>query len=178
MFSSPEKIIELLTELGERLAARGIEGELYLVGGGAMLLGYNRRTVTKDLDAIYLPAEEIDEIVKEMSLEYSEFVIAGSWLNSQVAPLLPRVKDSRAWEALKIPGLSVQVASAQHLLAMKARAGRGIRDYEDVAVLADILELERIDQVWEICEDVWGPDMIRPEVVEVLTQYLISRGLR
>jgi len=55
VFTTREKIIELLTELGARLLEQGIEGELYLVGGGAMLLGYNRNTVTKDLDAIYAP---------------------------------------------------------------------------------------------------------------------------
>ncbi len=31
------------------------------------------------------------------------------------------------------------VASPEHLLAMKARAARGLRDFTDVAVLADTL---------------------------------------
>jgi len=33
----------------------------------------------------------------------------------------------------------VLVASPEHLLAMKARAARGLRDFTDVAVLADTL---------------------------------------
>jgi hypothetical protein len=61
---------------------------------------------------------------------------------------------------------------------MKARAGRGIRDFNDVAVLADILEITAIDQVWEICEAVWGFDVFAPEDRQALTEYLRARGIQ
>jgi hypothetical protein len=177
VFTTREKIIELLTGLGARLLEQGIEGELYLVGGGAMLLGYNRNTVTKDLDAIYAPAELIDQIADHMAAERTDFALLPGWLNSQVLPLLPRVKDSRAWQALDVPGLCVQIASPEHLLAMKARASRSIRDFDDIAVLADILAITNINQVWEICESVWGFDVFTEETRELITQYLASRGI-
>lgn len=177
MFTTREKIIELLTELGQRLQERGIEGELYLVGGGAMLLGYSRTTVTRDLDAIYAPSDAIDEIADEMAAARPDFALMPGWLNSQVLPLLPRVKDARAWQALDLPGLTVSVASPEHLLAMKARAARGIRDFNDVAVLADILQISTLDQIWEICESVWGFDVFTPETREELAAYLTSRGI-
>ncbi|MBN2177791.1 MAG: hypothetical protein JW722_09115 [Demequinaceae bacterium] len=37
-----EAILDLLSELGTRLAAKGIEALLYVVGGAAMLLAYGR----------------------------------------------------------------------------------------------------------------------------------------
>lgn len=178
MFTTREKVIELLTELGARLCDRGIEGELYLVGGGAMLLGYNRNTVTKDLDAIYAPTEIIDQIADQMAEERSDYKLLPGWLNSQVLPLLPRMKDFRAWQALEVPGLSVQIASPEHLLAMKARASRSIRDFDDVAVLADVLKITDIKQVWEICENVWGFDVFTEETREFITQYLVTRGIK
>ncbi len=177
MFTTREKVIELLTELGVRLLDRGIEGELYLVGGGAMLLGYNRNTVTKDLDAIYAPTEIIDQIANQMAKERPGYALLPGWLNSQVLPLLPRMKDSRAWQALDVPGLSVQIASPEHLLAMKARASRSIRDFDDVAVLADVLKITHIKQVWEICENVWGFDVLTPESRESIARYLAPRGI-
>jgi hypothetical protein len=177
VFTTREKVIELLTELGARLQARGIEGELYLVGGGAMLLGYNRNTVTKDPDAIYAPAEVIEAIADQMAAERSEYSLQTGWLNSQVIPLLPRLKDSRAWQALDIPGLTVQIASPEHLLAMKARASRSIRDFDDIAVLADLLEIHDIQRVWDICESVWGFDAIDPEARELIANYLVTRGI-
>ena len=177
MFTDREKIIELLTELGQRLEERGIEGELYLVGGGAMLLGYSRTTVTKDLDAIYAPSDVIDEIANQMADARPDFALMPGWLNSKVLPLLPRIKDVRAWQALDLPGLTVSIASPEHLLAMKARAGRSIRDFSDVAVLADILQITSLDQVWAICESVWGFDVFTPETREALAAYLTSRGI-
>ncbi len=38
-----DKIIELLTELGRRLSAKGIAGRLYIVGGAAMALEFDTR---------------------------------------------------------------------------------------------------------------------------------------
>lgn len=178
MFASREKIVELLTELGQRLQERGIEGEIYLVGGGAMLLGYSRSTVTKDLDGIYAPSEVIDQIADQMAADRSDFALMPGWLNSQVMPLLTRVQDSRAWQALELPGLTVTVASPEHLIAMKARASRSIRDFVDVAVLADILQITSMNQVYEICEAVWGFDVFSPESKEALAAYLKTRGIQ
>ena len=178
MFTTRDKVNALLTELGARLHARGIEGELYLVGGGAMLLGYNRNTETKDLDAIYAPTEIIDQIADQMAAERSDYALLPGWLNSQVFPLLPRIKDSRAWQALDVPGLTVQIASSELLLAMKARASRSIRDFDDLAVLADVLKITDINQVWKICEGVWGCDVFTPETREFIVQYLATRGIQ
>ena len=175
MFTTKAEIVALLTELGERLDARGREVELYIVGGAAMLLGYDRSAVTRDIDALITPSGVIDEIVDEMARERGD--LPPDWLNSRVAPLLPRLADSRSWEMLSIPGLSVEVASAEHLLAMKARAGRGLRDLQDVAVLCEILELRSVSQVWEICDRVWGKNMIRPEVRAGIAEFLATRGL-
>ena len=69
MFSSREKVVEALTELGVRLDARGIHGDIYIVGGTAMLLGYDRLVVTSDIDAVFTPVEVINEIVAEMYIE-------------------------------------------------------------------------------------------------------------
>ena len=167
--------MEILTELGERLDARGLEVEIYLVGGAAMLLGYDSSAVTRDIDARITPVGVIDEIAAQMAHERGD--LAPHWLNDQVAPLLPRIADSRSWEMFAAPGISVQVASPEHLLAMKVRAGRGIRDLQDVGVLCEILNFTQLAQVWDICDRVWGPDMIRDEVVADVEEYLKNRGL-
>jgi predicted nucleotidyltransferase len=175
VFTSRDEIITLLTELGARLDSRGLEVELYIVGGAAMMLGYDRSSVTRDIDALITPGGVIDEVVEEMANERGN--LPPDWLNSRVVPLLPRLADSRSWEMLHVPGLSVEVASAEHLLAMKARAGRSLRDLQDVAVLCEILELRFVDQVWQTCDRVWGGGMIRPEVRATITEFLVARGL-
>lgn len=175
MFTSRDQIIKLLEELGERLDRRGIAIELYLVGGAAMLLGFDRLAVTHDLDARISPTGVIDEIVAEMASEHSD--LPPNWLNDAVVPLLPRLDDARRWEALRVPGITVSVASAEHLLAMKVRAGRGVRDLQDIGVLCDILEFTRRQEVWQLCDQIWGEDMIRPEIRAEVDEFLTSRGM-
>ncbi|MDO9486086.1 MAG: DUF6036 family nucleotidyltransferase [Actinomycetota bacterium] len=175
MFTTKEQIIELLTDLGARLEAQGLEAELYIVGGSAMLLAYDRTAVTRDIDALITPVGVIDDIAQQMATERGD--LPPHWLNDQVAPLLPRIADTRSWQMLAVPGLSVQVASPEHLLAMKARAGRGPRDLQDVAVLCEILQITKVQDVWDICTRVWGEDVIRVDVKSATAEFLNARGL-
>ena len=46
------EIVDLLTDLGGRLAARGVVGEMYIVGGAAIALAFDERRSTRDIDAV------------------------------------------------------------------------------------------------------------------------------
>jgi len=171
-----EQAIELLGELARRLHARGLEAEIYVVGGTAMALAYDRARVTRDIDAVASPAQVVDEIAAQMAED--DIDLSPGWFNQQVATLLPREFDADQIEALSWPGLTVNIASPRRLLAMKVRAGRSDRDLVDIYVLCQILELTDIDQVLGICNEVWGAGMIREDVVIIVGDYLRSRGLR
>lgn len=168
-------VSSLLTELGERLAARGIEGEIYVVGGAAMMLAYDRTRITRDIDAVGVPQEEIDAEARAMASEYRD--LPPDWLNARVLPMLPRGLDPERIQVLGGPGLTVNVASPRWLLAMKARAARDDRDLGDVWVLCQQLGLASVSDVWEICDAIWGPGMLRGKAILVLTEGLQARGL-
>jgi hypothetical protein len=171
-----DQVSLLLAELGERLAARGIEGEIYVVGGAAMMLAYDRNRITRDIDAIGIPQEEIDVEVRAMAADRKE--LSPDWLNARVLPMLPRGVDAGRLQVLGGPGLTVNVASPTWLLAMKARAAREDRDLDDLWVLCQILKLRSVDDVWNICDEVWGEGMIRDDVIELVTADLQARGLQ
>jgi hypothetical protein len=171
-----DRVSALLSELGERLASRGIEGEIYVVGGAAMMLAFDRSRITRDIDAVGAPQEEIDVEVRAMAAEYRD--LGPDWLNARVMPLLPRGVDADQLQVLGGPGLTVNVASAKWLLAMKARAARGRRDLDDLWVLCQILGLRSVAEVWQICDSVWGEGKMRQDAIELVTADLQSRGLR
>jgi hypothetical protein len=75
------EIVELLTELGGRLAARGIEGEMYVVGGAAVALAFDARRSTRDIDAVFEPKTEIYTAAAEMAEERG---LPEGWLNDAV----------------------------------------------------------------------------------------------
>jgi hypothetical protein len=54
-----EEIETLLRQLSERLVARGLVGEVALDGGAAMVLAHRARISTKDVDAVFVPKQEI-----------------------------------------------------------------------------------------------------------------------
>lgn len=171
-----DRVSLLLAELGERLSGRGIEAEIYVVGGAAMMLAYDRARITRDIDAVGVPQEEIDAEVRAMAVDHRD--LDPDWLNARVLPMLPRGVDGERLQVLGGPGLTVNVASPKWLLAMKARAARGRRDLDDIWVLCQVLGLRAVDQVWQICDAVWGEDMIREDVFELVTADLTTRGLR
>lgn len=171
-----ERVSALLAELGERLAGRGIEGEIYVVGGAAMMLAYDRARVTRDIDAVGVPQEQIDLEVRAMAADHRD--LDSDWLNARVLPLLPRGVDGERLQVLGGPGLTVNVASPKWMLAMKARAARGRRDLDDIWVLCQILNIRAVADVWTICHNVWGDGMTRDDVIELVTADLQTRGLR
>ena len=171
-----DRVSALLQELGKRLVGRGIEGEIYVVGGAAMMLAYDRTRITRDIDAVGVPQAEIDAEVRAMAADHRD--LDSDWLNARVLPLLPRGVDGERLQVLGGPGLTVNVASPSWMLAMKARAARGRRDLDDIWVLCQVLGLRAVDDVWAICDTVWGEDMIRDDVVDLVSLDLTARGLR
>jgi hypothetical protein len=171
-----DRVSVLLAELGERLASRGIEGEIYVVGGAAMMLAYDRTRITRDIDAVGVPQEEIDAEVRAMAADHKD--LGPDWLNARVLPMLPRGVDAGRLQVLGGPGLTVNVASPKWLLAMKARAARGRRDLDDLWVLCQILGIRTVGEVWNICDSVWGDGMSRDDVIALVTADLQARGLQ
>lgn len=171
-----DRVNLLLQELAERLYGRGIEAEIYVVGGVAMMLAYDRMRTTQDIDAVGIPQEEIDAEVHAMATDHKD--LGPDWLNARVLPLLPRKADLDRLQVLGAPGLTVNVASPKWMLAMKARAARSDRDLDDIWILCQLLNLRAIDEVWNICAEVWGEGMITEDAMASVTADLKARGLR
>lgn len=146
------EICELLTELGRRLADRGLVGEMYVVGGAAIALAYDERRSTQDIDAVFEPKQAMYEVAGEMAAERE---LADGWLNDAVKGFLTGT-DEDATPVLEVPGLRVSSASPRILLAMKVLAHRVGEDEDDVRLLARELGLERSDDVLRLAESVYG----------------------
>lgn len=132
-----EQLERLLAELDERLAERGIAAGIYVVGGAAIALTVVERRVTVDVDAIATDAAVYDEAAAIAHLHG----LPPRWLNPGAAPWVP---PRRSTSVPKSPGLSIDYAPPEHLLAMKMVAMRE-RDYADIATLAAVLGLVEPD---------------------------------
>jgi hypothetical protein len=164
-FFDRESAIAALTVLGERLASRGLVGDVYLVGGAAMVLAYHAERFTKDIDAVFAPTAAIYQAAADM---VGDLGLPRGWLNDAAKSYIPGA-DPRALPVLDVPGLRVTAASAEHLLGMKLLAARPEQDREDIARLAAMLGLSTPGEVLAVVERMYPPEMLLPR-----TRFLVD----
>ena len=165
-----EQILELFEELSEELRFSRARAQIYVVGGAAMSLAFDRERTTRDVDArIAAGHHRLAEAVRAVGLRHG---LPDTWLNEQATAWMPRAEDARAQTVYESPYLTVTGASAKHLLAMKLRAGRE-QDREDIAVLCKHLGLKRREEAIRIYEQVFPG-----EYVKVRGRALLERAFR
>lgn len=146
------EIVAALTAVGAALHARGIEGELYVVGGAVIALAFDARRSTRDVDGVFEPKAAIYEAAAEVATALD---LPPGWLNDAVKGFLAG-PDPAAAPVLEVPGLRCLAASARMLIALKVLAHRVGEDDDDVRLLARELELERAEDVLAVAEEVFG----------------------
>ncbi|WP_133937659.1 MULTISPECIES: nucleotidyltransferase [unclassified Curtobacterium] len=67
---SGAEVVDLLGELLERLAGRGVEVETYIVGGAAVAVHLGRDEVTPDIDGLFQPMDEVLVEARAMAAEH------------------------------------------------------------------------------------------------------------
>jgi hypothetical protein len=147
-----EEIVALLTALGATLRDRGVDGEMYVVGGAAIALAYDARRSTRDIDAVFEPKLAIYEAAADVA---ERFGLPAGWLNDAVKGFLAG-DDPDAAPVLDVPGLRCLAASPRMLLALKVLAHRVGEDEGDVMFLAAALGLRTSGEVLAVAEDVFG----------------------
>jgi hypothetical protein len=146
------EIVTALTALGEALERRGMQGEMYVVGGAAIALAYDTRRSTRDIDAVFEPKAAIYEAAAVVA---EQLALPPGWLNDAVKGFLAG-DDPEAAPVLDMPGLRCLVASPRMLLALKVLAHRVGEDEDDVRLLAAELGIRTAAEVLAVAEDVFG----------------------
>jgi hypothetical protein len=146
------EIVQALTAVGRILHFRGLEGELYVVGGAAIALALDARRSTRDVDGVFEPKGAIYEAAAEVATAQD---LPPGWLNDAVKGFLAG-PDPEAAPVLEVPGLRCLAASPRMLIALKVLAHRAGEDDADVRLLARELGLDRAEDVLAVAEEVYG----------------------
>lgn len=141
-----ERMLAALERLGDVLQSRGVEAQLYIVGGAAMAFAYLSDRVTRDIDAIALPAEAVFDVAREL---IDELDLPEEWLNDTAKAFLPDVSLTDGQIVLERPGIVVRTAPAEVVLAMKLLAARA-KDIADIRLLAAMLEITTSEGLWAV----------------------------
>lgn len=129
-----------------------------------MVLGFQARQATKDVDAIFAPPAAIRE---EAVAVASQLGLEPDWLNDAAKGFASPAGEFQELAELDLPHLRVQVPRPEYLLAMKVMASRAARlgdagDKEDIRFLIRLLRLTAPEQVMAIVQTYYDPARILP----------------
>jgi hypothetical protein len=163
-------MLRLFDLLNEELAAEGVHGELYLVGGAVMCLAFDARHATRDVDGYFQPADLVRQAAGRVAARAG---VADDWLNDAVKAFLSPRGDFDPY--LDLDHLQVFVARPAYLLAMKCaamRLGEEFRDLDDVRYLLRYLNITRVEEALEVVTRYFDADRLPPKTRLALEELL------
>lgn len=148
---SKPQILAALARLNELLLAKGVIGEVCVFGGAAMVLAFDARESTRDVDGIFVPKREVMGSAREVAMEFGFEV---DWLNDGVKGF---VSDTAEFTADGMPvfsNLRIMRPTTEYLLAMKCLASRAADAATDGdrADILTLLKLMCINNAAEACD--------------------------
>ena len=138
--------------------AAAIKAEIAIYGGTVMMIAYDCRKATKDVDAIFHPAAALEPFIQRIAGEQD---LPEDWMNAGVRAFVAPREAKVDFAQLRTPGLTITRPSAEYLLAMKCLAARlpsprSHGDSEDIKFLIRQLGLKSVAEVDAIVADYYG----------------------
>ncbi len=164
-------IIKALSLLDEVLRRDGVIGEICIFGGAAMILAFDGKFSTRDVDAIFVPKSTVADAIVSIA---DQLGLPADWLNDGVKGFVSEKEDFTSEDMPDFENLRVIRPSARYLLAMKCLASRiggyGERgDISDIKILCKHLACKTPQSVTEIILDYYPPSQIPAK-----TQFLLE----
>lgn len=164
-------IIKALALLDEALRRDEVIGEICIFGGAAMILAFDGKFTTRDVDAIFVPKSTVTNAILDIA---DRLGLPRDWLNDGVKGFVSEKEDFTSDDMPTFENLRVIRPSARYLLAMKCLASRiggyGERgDISDIKILCKSIGCETQESVTEIVLEYYPPSQIPAKV-----QFLIE----
>ncbi|MBL4818111.1 MAG: hypothetical protein JKY15_02600 [Deltaproteobacteria bacterium] len=169
---SAKRIRKLLETLNEELKKQSVEGEIYLVGGAVMCLVFGARPSTADLDGYFAPSALLRAAAARVAEREH---VDTHWLNDGVKGFLSPQGDFSKY--LDLDHLKIMTATPEYLLAMKclsARIGEEFHDLEDIRFLLRYLNIESVDQAFEVLTRYYPLERFPQKSIYILQEFLGS----
>lgn len=151
---SRDDILKALEALARALEERGLPAEIIVGGGAALVLLYNARDTTKDVDAFALVSDDPAAVRQAAQQVAHSLGLPANWLNDGAKGYLHGLSPGDV--LFRGSFLIVRSVAPQQLLAMKLSAWRDDIDIADARLLLSKMIGDR-DQVWAQVESYLVP---------------------
>lgn len=165
-----EMVHTALRRLNEALRRQEVRGEICLFGGAVMVLAFNARPSTKDVDAVFHPTADLRQAAE---LVRQDLDLPEGWLNDGVKGWLSSQGETTEAGLPQFSHLRLTRPTATYLLAMKCLAARapgpeGKGDRPDIVALIQHLGLTDPAQVFALLARYYPSRQILPK-----TEFLV-----
>ncbi len=164
--------------LGQLLRERGVTGEIAVFGGAAIVLGFDFRSATQDVDAMITQGH--GEVVKAQEVVATELQLPPNWLNEQGTSYLSKHKDFELFRTYPSEcqfGLRVLTANGRYLLAMRLLSLRHFgHDVQDIVRLSRQLRITTDEDLLQLLRQYYPDEQLAPEKVAEIRS--IAREIR
>lgn len=170
-----DQIVRALARLAELLRDRGTQGEICLLGGTVMVLAFRARPATKDVDAIFEPADTVRAAAAVVQAEQG---LPDAWLNDGAKGYLSARHDVSEGDLPQFDGLRLVAPTAEYILAMKCMASRiahaetGPSDVADIRFLLGHLGIRTLEEALAVVERFYPAGRIPPRASYLLESIL------
>jgi predicted nucleotidyltransferase len=169
---SREAILSALRRLSDELGRQDVTGEICLCGGAVMVVAFAARLSTRDVDAIFQPAQLVRELARRIADEQG---LPANWLNDGVKGFVSARHDTTVGDLPQFEHLRLTMPVPEYLLAMKCMAARiggaggEQSDVPDIVFLIRHLGLKSAGDVLDLIAEYYPASRI-----PVKTQYLVE----
>ena len=168
-----DEIESALAELADRLNARNVKAKIYLVGGAVMVLAFNARFTTGDIDGAIHPTDDVLAVAAEIGERRG---VGAEWLNNSAPQFIPVFKEPNWQPILKSGSVEIVAADERTMLAMKMRAGRGSRDRPDISFLIKRCGVTSVAEALDLYEEYFPEDPLPDRTLPLLDEAIEALG--
>lgn len=172
---SKEQILVALARLNDLLHEKGVMGEICIFGGAAMVLAFDARESTRDVDGIFVPKTDVIESARQVA---AEFGFEPDWLNDGVKGFISDAAEITSDGMPIYSNLRILRPTTEYLLAMKCLASRAA-EFGTEGDRADIITLIKLTGIRDsaaICDLVvkYYKESLLPPRVRFYIEELVS----
>ena len=160
-----------LAELSDELNARNVKAKIYLVGGAVMVLAFDARFTTGDIDGSIYPTDDVLAVAAQIGEHRG---LGAEWLNNSAQQFIPVFKEPNWQPILKSGNVEIVAADERSMLAMKMRAGRGSRDRLDINFLFKRCGITSVAEALELYEEFFPEDQLPDRTLPLLDEAIAA----
>jgi len=168
-----DEIESALAELADQLNARNVKARIYLVGGAVMVLAFDARFTTGDIDGSMYPPEDVLGVAAEIGERRG---LSAEWLNDSAREFIPVFKEPNWQPILKSGNVEIVAADERSMLAMKMRAGRGSRDRADINFLVKRSGITSVAEALDLYDEYFPEDPLPDRTLPLLDEAIERLG--